>query len=108
MFDWVVNTPLLETAYQCVKSVRIRSYSGPHFPAFELNTERYSVSLRIHSRCAKTRTRITSNRDTFYAMITQDFDYTFLVKVAIRSRREVFKTFPKIYDRAFSAQIVDG
>ena len=28
----------------CVKSVRIRSFSGPHFPAFGLNTERYSVS----------------------------------------------------------------
>ena len=27
-----------------VKSVRIRSYSGPHFPAFRLNTERYSIS----------------------------------------------------------------
>ena len=27
----------------CVKSVRIRSYSGPYFPAFGLNTERYSV-----------------------------------------------------------------
>ena len=25
----------------CVKSVRIRSYSGPDFPAFGLNTERY-------------------------------------------------------------------
>ena len=24
----------------CVKSVRIRSYSGPHFPVFGLNTER--------------------------------------------------------------------
>ena len=24
----------------CVKSVRIRSYFGPYFPAFELNTER--------------------------------------------------------------------
>ena len=35
----------------CIKSVRIRSYSGPHFPAFELNTERlrispYSVRMR--------------------------------------------------------------
>ena len=27
-----------------VKSVRIRSYSGSYFPAFGLNTERYSVS----------------------------------------------------------------
>ena len=25
----------------CVKSVLIRSYSGPYFPAFGLNTERY-------------------------------------------------------------------
>ena len=28
----------------CLKSVCIRSYSGPHFPAFGLNIERYSVS----------------------------------------------------------------
>ena len=30
----------------CVKSVRIRSYSGPYFPGFGLNTERYKVSQR--------------------------------------------------------------
>ena len=29
--------------FHCVKSVHIRSYSGPHFPAFGLNTERYAV-----------------------------------------------------------------
>ena len=29
---------------EMVKSVRIRSYSGPRFPAFGLNTERYSQS----------------------------------------------------------------
>ena len=34
-------------ATHCVKSMRIRSYSGPHFPAFGLNTERYGVSLGI-------------------------------------------------------------
>ena len=28
----------------CVKSIRIRSYSGPYFPEFGLNTERYSIS----------------------------------------------------------------
>ena len=33
----------------CVKGVRIRSYSGPYFPAFGLNKERHSVSLRIQS-----------------------------------------------------------
>ena len=52
----------------CVKSVHIRRYSGPNFPAFGLNTERYSVSLRIQSKCGKMRTRITPNADTFYAL----------------------------------------
>ena len=58
--------------YQCitlVKSDRTRRYSGLHFPAFGLNTERYSVSLRIHSKCRKMRTRITPNTDTFHALL---------------------------------------
>ena len=29
----------------CLKSVRIRSYFGPYFPAFGLNTERYGVYI---------------------------------------------------------------
>ena len=32
---------------QCVKNVRIRSYSGPYFPTFGLNMKRYSVSLQM-------------------------------------------------------------
>ena len=35
------------------KSARIRSYSGPYFPAFGLNTKRYGVSLRIQSEWGK-------------------------------------------------------
>ena len=54
--------------YHCVKSVRNSSYSGPHFPAFGLNMDRYSVSLRIQSECGKIRTRITPNTDTFYTV----------------------------------------
>ena len=54
--------------YHCVKSVRIRSYSGPYFPAFGLNTERYKVSLRIQSECGKIRTRITRDTDTFHIL----------------------------------------
>ena len=53
----------------CGKSVRIRSYSGLHFPTFGLTTERYSVSLHIQSKCGKMRTRITLNTDTFHAVI---------------------------------------
>ena len=56
--------------YHCVKSVHIRSYSGPHFATFGLNTKRYSVSLRVQSECGKMQTRITPNTDTFYALLT--------------------------------------
>ena len=52
----------------CVKSVRIRSYSGPHFPAFGLNTEEYGVSLRIQSECGEIQTRITPYTYTFHAV----------------------------------------
>ena len=65
-FYHVTNNDLIHS----VKSVRIWGYSGLHFPAFGLNTKRYSVSLRIQSECGKTRTRITPNTDNFYAVIT--------------------------------------
>ena len=58
----------LENISYTVKSVRIRSYSGPYFPAFGLNMERYSVSLCIQSECGKMRTRVSPNWDTFYAV----------------------------------------
>ena len=34
----------------CMKSGHIRTYSGPYFPSFGLNTERYGVSLPIRMR----------------------------------------------------------
>ena len=40
----------------------------PYFPAFRLNTERYSVYLRIHSEFGKMRTRMTPNTEAFYAV----------------------------------------
>ena len=46
------------------------SFSGPYFPAFGLNTERYGVSLRIQSECGKIQTRITPNANTFYAVFS--------------------------------------
>ena len=35
--------PIINIHY--VKNIRIRRYSGKYFPAFELNTERYGISL---------------------------------------------------------------
>ena len=48
-----------------LKIVRIRSYSGPHFPAFGLNTERYGEN----EDCGKMRSRITPKTDTFHAVM---------------------------------------
>ena len=53
---------------QCVKSVQIRSFSSPYFPAYGLTTR----TLRIQSECGKIRTRKNpvfwhfSRSDTFY------------------------------------------
>ena len=35
----------MEGRHCCVKSVHIRSFSGPYFPAFGLNTERHEKTL---------------------------------------------------------------
>ena len=44
MFPWV--RILLQEAH-CVKSARIRSCSGPYFPLFGLNKERYGVVAEL-------------------------------------------------------------
>ena len=40
---------LLPLHEHSVKSVRIRIYSGPYFPKFGLNTERYEVFSQIRT-----------------------------------------------------------
>ena len=75
----------------CVKSVRIRSYSGLYFPAFGLNTERYSVSLRIQSECGKMRTRITPNTDTFHAVMLMGNFYARQHRFDAKADRRVAK-----------------
>ena len=49
----------------------IRSFSGPYFPAFGMNTERYGVS-----ECRKMRIRKTANTDTFYAVVYSEYSQT--------------------------------
>ena len=39
-----------------MKSAPIQSYSGQHFSAFGLDTERYGISLRLQFKCWKMRT----------------------------------------------------
>ena len=50
----------------CVKSARIRGFSGPHFSMYFYP---HSVSLRIQSECGKMRTRKTPNTTTFHAVL---------------------------------------
>ena len=49
-----------------MKSVHIRSFSDPHFPAFGLNTESYGLSFRIQSECRKMGTRKSPNIQTLF------------------------------------------
>ena len=46
--------------HHCVKMSKYGVFSVPYFPEFGLNTERYSVSLRIQSEVEKIRTRKNS------------------------------------------------
>ena len=51
---------LLHKTWKTSTAWRVRNYgvfSGPYFPAFKVNTERYGVSLRIQSECGKIWTR---------------------------------------------------
>ena len=58
LFRWkMFRLAFTHRALHCVKSVRIRSFSSPYFPAFGLNTERYYISLCIQSECGKIRTK---------------------------------------------------
>ena len=51
---------------RCLKTICNQGFSGPYFPAFRLNTERYFVFLRIQSKCRKKRTIKNFETDTFY------------------------------------------
>ena len=53
----------------CLKIVRIQKFSGPHFPAFGLNMEIYSVNLLIQSKREKYGPKKTPNTDTFYTVV---------------------------------------
>ena len=54
--------------HHCVKSVPIRSCSGPYFPVFGLNLEICFVNLEIQSEYGKKQTTQIVNTDIFYAV----------------------------------------
>ena len=65
MYRLILN--LLSGQLHWVKSVQIRSFSGPYFPAFGLNTERYGVSLSVFSpNAGKYGSELAPYLDTFH------------------------------------------
>ena len=58
----------IQSQQQTLKSVRIRSFAGLHFPVFALNTGRYGVFPHIQSECGKMRTRKTPETNIFHAV----------------------------------------
>ena len=104
---------LLNQHYHCVKSVRIRNFSGPYFPAFGLNTERYSVSLQIQFKCEKEKTRKTPNTDTSHAVYfwkinhlvleekVDHFPYSFFVSFMFILCSKPQETFLKSFSSKF-------
>ena len=73
-FTFLCSTWISHTEFHCVKRVRIRSYSGPHFSRIFSHLDwiqRDSISpysVRMRENPGKMRTRITPNTDSFYAL----------------------------------------
>ena len=67
------------------KSARIRSFSGPYFPAFGLNTNLYPVYLPIQSKCVKMRTIKAPNMGTFHAVFLTALDLPFGLIIHIKA-----------------------
>ena len=77
-----------------MKSVRIRSFCGPYFPAYGLNTERYC----IHSECGKIQIRKTPNTYTFHAVVISYFSVIYYSKVIVKCKYHsslIFLQVPK-------------
>ena len=70
---WPISVKLHN--YNCVKRVRIWSYSGSHFSCIFPHTDwirrEYLFVFSLNSgKCGKMRTRITPNTDTFHAVFS--------------------------------------
>ena len=66
--NFITPSDIFQNINLYIKKFRIWSFSGPHFPTFELNKERYSFSFRIQPECGNIRTRKTPNTDIFHKL----------------------------------------
>ena len=108
---------LCQSAVHYVKSVRIRSFSGPQFPAFGLNTDIYYVNPRVQFECGEMRTIKTPNMYTFHAVvwlgqfkvslrIIKIFTTLTTLKVAKQLLKPSFPQYPLIpYSRLYHLRV---
>ena len=80
----------------CVKSVRIRNYFSLHFPAFGLNTERYSVSLRISPYSVRMRENVDQNNAKYQqflrsATMAESIISTYLTNQYLCPEKDILK-----------------
>ena len=83
----ILRTPILKSHW--LKSVSIRSYSGAHFLAFGLNTERYEVSLPIQPECGKCGRKYLRIRHFLF----REHHWWLFLPLAKWNREECFKVF---------------
>ena len=105
--------------YHCVKSVHIRSYSGPYFPAFGLNTDGTPVLMSVFNKVVglynfikkrlqvfspysiQIQTRITPNTDNFYAVCDRTYFWQYLT-----TKSCLLTIFTKnLYHRCFAGSL---
>ena len=103
-------------ATYCVKTVLIPSFSATYFPAFELNTERYSVSLCIHPNAGKHRPEKFRIRTLFTQWLLfgtcgngeirpfQNLDKSFSKQLASCFQKKIIKSLWKIFQIYFRGE----
>ena len=65
-----LNYDVVSLITHCVKSVEIRSFSGPYFPVFGLNTEICGVISAFSPNTGKYGSEKTPYLDTFHTLPT--------------------------------------
>ena len=78
----------------CVKSVRIRSYSGPHFFRIFFIWTEYGVSLRNQSECEKMRKKCGQNNCEYRHFLLSDERRFKMSLLNIDSMKILFLSFP--------------
>ena len=90
-----------ENQANCVKSVRIRIYSGPHFLAFGMNMERY----RISPYSVRMQENADQNNSEYRHFLRSESHYNEVLKFFVKDFRPVILKFTKKRDCGYSKHL---